>query len=197
MKAPRWIWPLSTVGAIAVANLSCFGLCGLLHLCLFPGVVVHVDQEPHWKLAIDDALGIAMIFLTFPVGWLGGCFQGTDMPGPPLLDVVFVPINAYVWGWIGEATWCHQKQNPLWIFKSTLALLGLLVAMILIAAPFWLLRVLHRPGEWDFLALWAGLAAFSLLILAARRMIRSKRLTIQEGQRQPPSSGGVRRATHD
>jgi hypothetical protein len=183
MKLPRWIWPLNRVGAIAVANLAIFGLCGLLHLCLFPGGVVHVNQEPRWKLATDEALAIAMMSVSFPVGSLGFYFHGTDMPGPPLLDVIFVPLNAYVWGWIGASAWRRHRQEPLWVFKCIIVLLALLAALLLTVAPFWLLRALRGPGEWDLLILCAGTAAFSLFVFTVRRAVRSKRLAMQEGQR--------------
>src|SRR5262245_41605210 len=102
MKLSRWLWRLNTVGAIAVANLMCFGLCGLLHMSLFPERIVHVDVEPRWKLNLDLALTCGMLSLAFPAGWVSLLVCSV---GPPWAALVFVPMNGYVLGAIGQRVW--------------------------------------------------------------------------------------------
>ncbi|MFN0054457.1 MAG: hypothetical protein ACKV0T_19955 [Planctomycetales bacterium] len=138
MKAPRWIWPLNTVGAIAVANLACFGLCGVLHLLLFPSGFVRVDLEPPWKLAVDDVLWLLVLALTFPVGWLSD-LGSPGISGPPFLAVVFVPINACAWGWYGKSLWSRHEQNTGWVFRFVGCLLAVVAALLVIVALSWLL----------------------------------------------------------
>lgn len=108
MTISRWIWPMNLAGKIAVANLICVGFYFLLHRCLFPEGVVHVDREPAWKLAVADGLGCVRLVLTFPLGW------AYTFGGPSLNDigyVVFVPLNAYLWGWIGQAAWRRNRRS--------------------------------------------------------------------------------------
>jgi hypothetical protein len=114
MKPPRWIWKLNPAGTIAVANLACFGLCGLLQMSLVPDGVLHVDQEPASKVAIVESLRFIMAQLAFPVGWISLflCPMGV-----PWAAVIFVPINAYFWGSMGQATWCRRQEISGWLPK--------------------------------------------------------------------------------
>ena len=107
MKLSRWIWRTNTAGAIAIANLACFGLVALLYRLLFPDGVGHVNQHPPWKLVFADALPFAMTLLASPVGWFG--LVG-GLTGPTWWAIVSVPLNAYVWGALGQAVWRRQMQ---------------------------------------------------------------------------------------
>ena len=100
MNVPHWIWALRTVGVIAVINLAAFGLLGVLHMALFPEGVIRVDQEPGWRIAV-------------PGRWKAACslWRSQRDSGRRFLHAraalgsrhFFVPLNAYFWGWIGDA----------------------------------------------------------------------------------------------
>lgn len=184
MKLPPWIWRLNMVGTIAVANLACFGICGIVHLYFFPSGSLRVDLEPAWKLRIDDVLTFSMLFLAFPIGWFGGLWSP---PGPPWGAVIFVPVNAYVWGEYGEFLWDFHKNDPRWIFKCIGLLFLVLEAVLVILGPFWLLRVLRDPGKWDISILCIGTALLVSLLFGSRwSLMRVHRLTMDARNRQAP-----------
>lgn len=97
MSVPRWIWKLNTTGIVAVSNLTAFGICLLMHVCLFGTGSIHVDREPAWKLLTDDILTGILIVLTSPLGWIAEYNLGLHS-GPDLLTIVCIPANAYFWG---------------------------------------------------------------------------------------------------
>ena len=103
MKVPRWIWGLDVVGSIAVANLVCLALCGLLYLYLFPDRVIRVDVESQWKIVFGDTVPL----LAFPVGWITAWIEPFRcvLGGPSEFRwtaLLFVPLNGYFWGLIGK-----------------------------------------------------------------------------------------------
>lgn len=171
---------MNKAGAIAVANMSCIGLICALHLYLFPGGVVHTNLEPHWKFVIDNVIIFSALILAFPAGWIGGLLS--PPPGAPWLVVVFVPINAYLWGWAGEAAWRHHNENPHRILSWLAFVLGLLALLLLLVAPFWLVYVLRNPGDWDIAELWIGATVVVLLLFTARSIIRSKWGRVHDGE---------------
>ncbi len=107
MKLSRWIWRTNTAGAIAIANLGCFGLVALLYRVLFPDGVGHVNQHPPWKLLFADVLPIGMELLAAPVGWFSLAPGSTAPYG---MVVLFVPLNAYAWGVLGQTVWRRQIE---------------------------------------------------------------------------------------
>jgi hypothetical protein len=184
MKLPRWIWRLNTVGTIAVANLACFGFLGLLLPQKHPGGVLYFDREPGWRRALEEMLLYGMLFLAFPVGWLSGLYPPI---GPPWAAVVFVPVNAYVWGKYGAFLWDCHKKDPRWIFKWFGLLFLVLAAVLVIVGPFWLLRVLRDPGKWDISILCLGTALLASLLFGARwSLTRVQRLTMHARNRDAP-----------
>lgn len=103
MKLPRWIWPLNTVGTVALANLACILVFGLLHLCLLSGAMTYfiVDQGSAWKNALGTVLMHGLLWLSFPCSWVGAVM----VPAAPWGAITGVPLNAYLWGAIGRSTW--------------------------------------------------------------------------------------------
>lgn len=116
MKISRRIWRLGPVGSIATANLVCFGIFGVLHIVLFPDGIAHVDRGSPWESSVQKALLSGMLSLSFPVTWLGSMCCFPLMGGaPPLEALIFVPINAYVWGWIGAWVWEDRTYSKKWL----------------------------------------------------------------------------------
>ena len=84
-------------GKVAVINLGLFGLVLTAHLIAFPGAVINGDSTP------KDMLLLACILLSVPVGWLSIQFSLTFGVEALLTAVIFVPLNAYLWGYVVAA----------------------------------------------------------------------------------------------
>ena len=87
------LYKMTLEGKIAVANML------LIHAVV---LVLRVSACPilcsGGPLPSATAT-LALAALTFPVGWLSVLFAD-EFCGQPLLAVVFVPLNAYFWGYV-------------------------------------------------------------------------------------------------
>lgn len=92
--------PTETVGRIAVANLAAVGLLPTAWLVAFPDGV-EVDSTSKAMLTFDSVLEIMLGILIFPVGWVA--LLVTPMDSEPFTAVLFVPLNAYLWGGVVAA----------------------------------------------------------------------------------------------
>lgn len=88
-------------GKVAVANLGLVGLVLAGRLIAFPDGLVDQGSTSEGMLAFASILNVTLTVLSFPVGWLSLLFTG--MHGPPVTAVIFVPLNAYLWGYIVAA----------------------------------------------------------------------------------------------
>jgi len=83
-------------GAIAVANLILMGAALLVLLAMFPDGLDY-GSATKGEILVAETVKIVVVVLAFPVGWIS-CFV-EPVHGPPLTAMVFVPLNAYVWGY--------------------------------------------------------------------------------------------------
>ena len=184
MKLSRWIWPLNMVGAIAVTNMACVGFCAVLHRFLFRDGARRFGLDSDWVRAFDDVLIYLSVSLASPIGLFSGLWPGGHNE-PPFLVVIFVPLNAYFWGWIGESIWTYHRQNPGRILQYVGCWFVALAAVVVMVVPFWLIGVLRHPRESDISMLLMGAGILiSLLFCAKRSVIRGRRLALQAGGRQ-------------
>lgn len=81
-------------GKVAVANLALIGCALVVILLNGPG------GTDVWYSAGGIAY-LAVAVLGFPVGWISIIFASVHEPGPGLLFLgpIFLPLNAYVWGY--------------------------------------------------------------------------------------------------
>ena len=101
----RWhLYKMSLEGAIAVANLVLIGIILAVFMAAFPEGVVYHDRATKAELMLAYILEVALIVLAFPVGWASALLDGGTLPQLTLmLAIVFVPLNAYLWGYVGAA----------------------------------------------------------------------------------------------
>jgi hypothetical protein len=90
----RWygnfrLYKMTTEGLVATINLTLFGIALVTVIC--------IDPATPRGLWIFHIVQITMAVLTFPVGWFFQILSGT-VSGPPLLAIIYVPLNAYFWG---------------------------------------------------------------------------------------------------
>lgn len=90
---------------VALANLALFGLALVVYLVSDPTCVdeCKLPWPPHVTLArAAEVLGAV---ISFPVGWLSAIGGSVSHPfeSRVALAVVFVPLNAYLWGFLTEA----------------------------------------------------------------------------------------------
>lgn len=92
-------------GKVAVVNLGLFGLVLTAYLIAFPGGQIDVDSTPKNMLRLASILWVAIIVLSFPVGWLSILlmFVTTDILLASFTVFIFVPLNAYLWGYVVAA----------------------------------------------------------------------------------------------
>ena len=84
-------------GKIAVANLALIGCA----LCVVRASI-YIRSEG-W-LAARAVAEVAVAVLGFPVGWISAL--GGDTGGSPMvfiLGAIFLPLNAYLWGYVVAA----------------------------------------------------------------------------------------------
>lgn len=96
------LYKMRLEGWVAVGNLLLVGLALGTFLVAFPDLTVNVDTASPRMLALDSAINVALAILTFPVGWLSDLFR-LGVSGPPITAVIFVPLNAYLWGYVAAA----------------------------------------------------------------------------------------------
>ena len=108
----RW-FKMGIEGKVAVANLGLVGLVLVALLITFPDGVIRVDETSEGMLAFLDAIEVALMVLTFPVGWFPQVFSGM-LHHPPMTTVIFVPLNAYFWGYIVATLvrWRKSRRKP-------------------------------------------------------------------------------------
>lgn len=87
------LFRMGIVGKVAVANLWAVGIA------LLVGYLGRGSQSGGWATAADIAQ-IAVIVLSFPVGWIAILHP---VGGPTIFDLVLLvtclPLNAYFWGY--------------------------------------------------------------------------------------------------
>jgi hypothetical protein len=91
-------------GRVAIANLLLIGFMLVTHLIAFPEIWVDVDKTSPRMRMFDDVLFGVVIVLAFPVGWL------SMMDYHALASVIFLPLNAYLWGYAAAAI-IHWRKN--------------------------------------------------------------------------------------
>lgn len=180
MKIPDGIWRLNLMGAIAVGNLSIFGAC-LLYQYLTGAVP---GRDSTW---VEILTGV----LILPLSQLAYAHSGFH--SPPVLLIVFVPLNAYLWGFVGQFTWRRYQRDPGRFLRSTGLFLSLLAILLIMVAALSLRRFLRDPGEWDGLILCGGTVILGLLVYSARWcLIRAQALHTRDPRNpapdQPPAS---------
>ncbi len=96
---PLRLYKMGIEGKVAVINLALIG-CAL-------AVILHtVDINPffmdaRWVIA-REAATIAIAVLGFPMGWIAVLGLSTNGPDETVfvLLMIFLPLNAYVWGYV-------------------------------------------------------------------------------------------------
>ena len=107
----RWrLFRMGIEGKVAFANLGLVGLALAAFLIAFPDGVVHHDSTSEGMLAFASILQVMLAVLSFPVGWLSFLLDG--MHGLGVTAVIFVPLNAYLWGYIVAAVVKWRKSRP-------------------------------------------------------------------------------------
>lgn len=97
-------------GVVAIINLALIGMILLTFLVAFPGGVVDQDTTSRNGLLLASTLEILLAVLSFPLGWLSLLFRA-GVSGPPWAAVIFVPLNAYLWGYIAAAVVNWRKTR--------------------------------------------------------------------------------------
>lgn len=104
------LYRMKLEGWIAVANLCLIGVALLAFRMTFPRSSVNTATASQHELMLASGVEITVVVLSFPVGWLSCLGSAVS----PLLTVVFVPLNAYVWGYSLAALirWCRKRRAP-------------------------------------------------------------------------------------
>ena len=79
-------------------------------MAMFPDGIMHIDTEPQWKLMISTVMGYIALVFTFPFGWFVEALTA-GVSTPPLYSPFYVPVNAYLWGWLAS-TIRGRKSAP-------------------------------------------------------------------------------------
>jgi len=87
------LYKMTLEGKIAVANMLLF------HAVVFVFRVLPCPTVYSGGPLPSATATLAIAATTFPVGWLSVLFAD-EFYGQPLLAVVFVPLNAYFWGYV-------------------------------------------------------------------------------------------------
>ena len=95
------LFKMGTEGKVAVANLALMSAALLVFLITFPNAEVKYDSASEGELLVARAVGIIVAVLAFPVGWVSAILGGVS--DPPVTAVIFVPLNAYMWGYVVAA----------------------------------------------------------------------------------------------
>ena len=95
----RWrLYRMDLERKIAVGNLALPAIVLVVFLATFRDGGLHTATEA--ERIVHGGVTIAMAILTFPVGWFPA-FLGSS--GASVALVVFVPLNAYLWGYAAAA----------------------------------------------------------------------------------------------
>jgi len=99
------LFKLGLEGKVAVTNLLLIG-CALAVVRIgialgFPELDAHAQHEL-WATAGAIAW-IMVVVLSFPVGWLSAVLGSGDSFMVTILAAVFLPLNAYLWGYVVAA----------------------------------------------------------------------------------------------
>ena len=101
-------------GAIAVGNLSLLGIAMLVYLATSPPAGADYDSAGSGEFLVAYVMTRAVLVLTFPVGWLGWLVSYGEL----LTAVIFVPLNAYLWGYTVAAIVRPRKPRRPTCHKS-------------------------------------------------------------------------------
>lgn len=97
----RWhLYKMGVQGAIATINLVAFGVALAVWLATSQGTGWNIINKP-W---VHGAALIMLKATTFPLIWIGD-YLGTKEVSPCvaiLYLAIVVPLNAYLWGFLGE-----------------------------------------------------------------------------------------------
>ncbi len=103
------LFKMGIEGKVATANLGLVGLVLVAFLIRFPSGIVDHDMASKGMLVFASVLEVILAVFSFPVGWLSMLFIGVS--GPPVTAVIFVPLNAYLWGYIVAAVVRRRKSR--------------------------------------------------------------------------------------
>ena len=93
------LWRMDTEGKIAVGNLGLTAIAILVVLL----ITTLSDGHPGPTASMFRVVGVfALAVLSFPVGWLGVLF-GTCAPLGGFALIIFIPLNAYLWGYVAAS----------------------------------------------------------------------------------------------
>jgi len=111
----KWrLYRMEMEGKIAVCNLGLLLIVLLVFLATFPEAYVNHNTATETEFLIADSVFVAAAILIFPVGWLSNAGMGVS--GPPVFCFIFVPLNAYLWGYSFAALFrvfkrCRQRRQ--------------------------------------------------------------------------------------
>lgn len=95
------LFKMSLEGKVAVANLALVGLALLAYRITCPRNDVELFCSSKEMLAFVHAMEVMIVIFSFPVGWSSLLQPGVS--GPPITAPIFVPLNAYFWGYLVAA----------------------------------------------------------------------------------------------
>ena len=95
------LYKMGLEGKVAVGNLLLLGLVLAAQIIAFPSGVIDVDRTSPSILRLVSLIELAEGILTFPLNVM--IMVTTPMSGPPITAVIFVPLNAYLWGYVAAA----------------------------------------------------------------------------------------------
>lgn len=105
------LYKMTLQGKIAMANLTAIGLAAVSFLLIYPKGLYSDAMMAHRQWA--DFFIVVVMVVSFPVGWVGG-FLGDSFCclGGHIIDFpLSVPLNAYLWGYVGEALARRRRQR--------------------------------------------------------------------------------------
>ena len=95
---PFRLYKMGLEGKVAVANMAFIN-------CALAVILYHVHIQSEGSRAAAEVALFAVGVLGFPVGWLAMIFFASPAPDPLgfFFAMIFLPLNAYVWGKTVEA----------------------------------------------------------------------------------------------
>lgn len=105
------LYRMSLEGKIAVANLILIGLLIVIYVMVFPNADIDWYNTTPLQSFLKKTLEVVISALAFPVGWFSYVIDPPS--GPSLAAVLFVPLNAYLWGHTLAAVYrrCRKQSH--------------------------------------------------------------------------------------
>ena len=77
---------------------------------IFPDGAFYMDAKPEWKQVINSGFDAIFFVLTFPFGCLCEVLlRSVHMRS--CLDPLYVPLNAYLWGFVGNKLFMRRRVS--------------------------------------------------------------------------------------